>query len=309
MSWQDNDGAATSGQKNWFTRMNSTSPGSVVQELQENSADPNAKKRIPATFHRPFEVAPVNGCGKELPRTKIQKEKSDKTVAPGLNSYKSLNMLGTVPVDHKVSAMPLISTKNLTQFTMEAGSLYNNKKTKDRSDGRLEVKRSDDRSVEQIQRNQFESFLENLNSKGQKFQQKKRQMAEMSKTVKTQDAVNCIKKDKAIELLALERMKYLTRDNSLQPPSKKLCLPPKMVPQHCLRSRLDDRERRLVEARNNGTYVSDDTSDSENILADDMAHQKLLLITSGPPLKMMRSKRKTDFLKEFGLMTHLDSKG
>lgn len=291
--------------------MNSTSPGSVAQDVQETNSDP--KRRIPATFHRPFEVAPVNGCGKEFPRSKTQKEKSDKTVvvAPGLNSCKSLNILGTVPFDHKSSSGPLMSTK--TQFTMETGSQQNNnKKIKDRSDGRLEVKRFDGRSAEQIQRSQFESFLENLNSKGQKFQQKKRQMAEQSKTAKTPDAVNCIKKDKAMELLALERMKYLTRDtSSLPPPSKKLCLPPKAVPERCLRSRLDDRERKLVEGRKNGTtfFVSGNVSDSENILADDVAHQKLLLITSGPPLKMMRSKRKMDFLKEFGLMTHLDSKG
>lgn len=71
-----------------------------------------------------------------------------------------------------------------------------------------------------------------------------------------------------------------------------------------LYSKLDLEEQHLREARINGTYDSD-ASDAEDDVEDavERKRQSLLLITTGPPLKLDKTRTKVSFLQQYGLTT------
>ncbi|CAH1780403.1 unnamed protein product [Owenia fusiformis] len=71
-------------------------------------------------------------------------------------------------------------------------------------------------------------------------------------------------------------------------------------------SKLDLQEKEIREARLNGTYVSDDEncSDTDSIISEgEKKRQKLLLVASGPPMKLEKSPQKLKLFNSIGLAT------
>ena len=76
-------------------------------------------------------------------------------------------------------------------------------------------------------------------------------------------------------------------------------------------SSLDYEEQKIRQARQNGTYESEE-SDSDNgdeFTKEERHRQRLLLISEGPPLKARKSRKKSTFLNMFRLTTTDNKKG
>ncbi|KAL3858991.1 hypothetical protein ACJMK2_009235 [Sinanodonta woodiana] len=66
-------------------------------------------------------------------------------------------------------------------------------------------------------------------------------------------------------------------------------------------SKLDFEEQKIQEARANGIYCSDSECEEEVIQEEERSRQRLLLITTGPPMQLDTSTKKMNFFKEIGL--------
>ncbi len=85
----------------------------------------------------------------------------------------------------------------------------------------------------------------------------------------------------------------------------------KYKPVVTIMSRLDIEEQKIREARQNGTYDSEDEEleEDEEDSKDERKRQRLLLISEGPPLPLEKPRQKMKFLNMFGLTTMDHRKG
>lgn len=107
---------------------------------------------------------------------------------------------------------------------------------------------------------------------------------------------------------AASRISYGGKDGLLVPAYKDDSKTQRFEEPPKLRSKLDIEEDKLREARAKGMYSSDE-SDFEDEEDEDKRNERLLLVASGPPLPMERSRKKMRYLGQLGITTTANRKG